>query len=118
MTLDSVRRFALALPETTEQPHHHHGSFRVRGRIYATYPPEGDRLHLFPSETDREQALAMYPEFAHKLLWGGKVAGLRIDLAAARAAVVKLLLRQAWRHKSATPSKRVRTAGRSGAGAV
>ena len=115
MTLTSVRKFALALPETTEQPHHHHGSFRVRGRIYATFPPEGDRLHLFPSETDREQALAMHPEFAQKLLWGGKVAGLRIDLSTARPAVVKLLLQQAWRHKAATPSKRARAAGRSGA---
>lgn len=36
MKMATVRRFALQLPEITEQPHHHDGSFRVRGKIFVT----------------------------------------------------------------------------------
>lgn len=42
----------------------------------------------------------MHPEFVSKLLWGGKVAGLRIDLESAQPAVVKALVTAAWEHKS------------------
>jgi hypothetical protein len=34
MTLSQVRRFALSLPETTEEPHFDRTSFRVRGKIF------------------------------------------------------------------------------------
>ena len=54
----------------------------------------------FVSESVREQALAMHPQWAHKLLWGSKVVGLRIELAAAAPAVVKQLVGQAWAHKA------------------
>ena len=37
-TMADVRTWALSLPESTEQPHHHLGSFRVRGKIFATVP--------------------------------------------------------------------------------
>jgi hypothetical protein len=72
----------------------------VRGKIFVTIPPEQTHLHVFVSETQREQALAMYPEFVEKLLWGGKVVGIRVALADAEAAVVKMLVKQAWIHKA------------------
>ncbi|MCK7593466.1 MmcQ/YjbR family DNA-binding protein [Pseudomarimonas salicorniae] len=100
MKLDAVRALALALPETTEAPHHHYTSFRVNGKIFATAPPEGNALHLFVSETDRERALALDPDCLEPLFWGGKVAGLRLTLGKARKATVASLLRQAWRHKA------------------
>jgi hypothetical protein len=84
----------------TEEPHHHFSSFRVRGKIFVTIPPEQTHLHVFVSETQREQALAMYPQFVEKLLWGGKVVGIRVALADAEAAVVKMLVKQAWIHKA------------------
>ena len=71
MKFAALRTYALSLSEVTEQPHHHSGSFRVRGKIFVTIPPEQTHLHLFVSEEQREQALAMYPEFTEKLLWGG-----------------------------------------------
>ena len=100
MRMSTVRTFALSLPETTEAPHHHFSSFRVRGRIFVTVPPAGDAIHVFVSETDRERALAMYPDWTEKLMWGGKVAGLRVVLAAAEASAVKALVRQAHDAKS------------------
>ena len=100
MRLTDVRRCAMSWPEAAEQPHFQFTSFRVRGKIFATVPPEQDRLHLFVSDRMREQTLAMHPQWAHKLLWGSKVVGLRIDLAVAAPAVVKQLIGQAWAHKA------------------
>lgn len=46
MRLDTARRFALSLPETTEEPHFEKSSFRVKGKIFATVPEGGKHLHL------------------------------------------------------------------------
>lgn len=102
MNLDQVRSFALSLPETTEQPHFHYTSFRVRGKIFATAPPDGGSVHLFVGDKEREAALALYPGFVEKLFWGKKVAGLRVTLPAAKPAAVNALLRQAWSRKAPT----------------
>jgi hypothetical protein len=77
---ETIRNAALALPDTTEEPHHHYGSFRARGEIFVTIPPGLTHIHVFLSEQDRELALTVYPEFTEKLLWGGKVVGIRIRL--------------------------------------
>lgn len=100
MKLSAVRSYALSLPEVTEEPHHHFGSFRVRSKIFVTVPPEHEHIHVFVSEPQRELALAMYSEFTEKLLWGGKVAGVRVALGAAQPAAVKSLVRQAWEYKA------------------
>lgn len=42
MTHDELRAIALGLPEAEEQPHFDRASFRVRGKIFATFPPVGD----------------------------------------------------------------------------
>jgi hypothetical protein len=94
--MEAVRRFALSLAEVTEAPHHEYSSFRARGKIFVTVPPKEDAIHVFVEEEDREQALALYPELASKLLWGGKVRGLRIALAPAAAAAVKALVGKAY----------------------
>lgn len=101
MKLEAVRTAALALPDTTEEPHHEFGSFRVRGKIFVTFPPDGEHIHVFVSEQDRELALAAYADFTEKLLWGGKVVGIRVSLAKAKPAVVTAMVRQAYEHKSA-----------------
>jgi hypothetical protein len=101
MRLSTVRTFALSLPETTEAPHHHFSSFRVRGRIFVTIPPGDDVIHVFVGEDDRERTLAMYPEWAGKLTWGAKAVGLRITLAPARAAIVRTLVRAAYDARAA-----------------
>jgi hypothetical protein len=98
--LDRVRHHALSLPETVEQPHFDYTSFRVRGKIFATAPPDGQHLHVFVGEEQRELALAVHSAFVEKLWWGGKVAGLRVDLARADGKVVNELVRQAWARKA------------------
>lgn len=102
--LEDIRAFALALPHTTEEPHHDFGSFRVRGRIFVTIPPGGELLHIFLPEHQRELALAMDPEFLEPVRWGAKVLGVRAKLPLARKATVLVLVEQAYAFKAqATP---------------
>ncbi len=100
MKIAAVRRIALSLPEANEEPHFHYASFRVRGKIFVTVPPDAEHIHVFVAEQAREQALALYPQFTEKLLWGSKVVGLRVSLVTAPLAVVETLIRQAWAHKA------------------
>ena len=90
----------MALPEVNEEPHHQYSSFRVHGKIFVTVPPKGDCIHIFVGETDREQAIALYPSFVEKLFWGGNVRGVRVILGAAASGVVKNLIRSAWLTKA------------------
>jgi hypothetical protein len=96
MQIDSIRRHALSLAAVTEAPHHHFSSFRVRGKIFITVPPDQAFMHFFVGEADRDAALALHPEFIEKLLWGGKVVGLRVALANAKPAVVNALVNKAY----------------------
>lgn len=100
MTLTQVRRFAMSLADVTEAPHFNYSSFRVGGKIFATVPPEGEHLHVFVAEQEREIALALEPAFVEKLHWGVRVVGLRITLADANPRVVNKLLAEAWSRKA------------------
>ena len=100
MKLAQVRKLALSLPEVTEEPHFQFSSFRVRGKIFVTVPPDGKHIHVFVGDQQREPALAMHPEYLSKLTWGGKVVGLRAELGPADAGVIGELVRHAWKAKA------------------
>lgn len=100
MQFSTVRNYALSLPETTEAPHFNYQSFRVRDKIFVTVPPGEEVIHIFPPEDQREQALALYPQFIEKLTWGSKVAGVRVTLAGAQPSIVKALILAAWQRKA------------------
>jgi len=100
MKLAEVRRFALSLPETTEEPHFDFASFRVKGKIFATVPPEQKYLHVFVEGALLDVLPASQPKAYEKLFWGKRVAYLRVTLAAAKAADVEELVRSAWRRRA------------------
>jgi hypothetical protein len=100
MNIDQARRFALALPRAVEAPHHQYSSFRVGGKIFATVPPDGQHLHVFVDEVEREHALAVSPEAFQKLFWGDAAVGLRVLLPQAKPAAVQRLLHCAWSRKA------------------
>ena len=86
----------MSLEAVTEEPHHDYSSFRVGGKIFVTVPPAEEVVHVFVGEEDRERALALYPNFVEKLLWGGKVVGLRIVLSSANPSAVRSLVSKAY----------------------
>lgn len=100
MELDDVRRIALALPEATEEPHFDLGSFRVRGRIFATVPPGGGALRIFVAEEETLALVAGAPDVYAELRWGRRLSGVEVRLAAADPAEVGELLRDAYRRKA------------------
>lgn len=100
MNAEDIRKFALSLPEANEEPHFTFASFRIKGKIFATLPPDGEFVHIFVDDEQRELALAMYPEFIEKLFWGKKVCGVRVRLAKAQPKAVQSVLTSAWRRKA------------------
>ena len=93
----TVRRLALALPETLEAPHHDMASFRVAGKIFATLPPQGGLLHVFVDEAEAEASRAEYPAAVEDLFWGAKRRGCRVLLPKATTLLVRELLTESWR---------------------
>jgi hypothetical protein len=100
VTLSQVRKHAHSLPDVTEEPHFERTSFRIKGKIFLTAKLSEPHIHVFVPEQAREPALAMHPQFLSKLLWGGKVVGLRVDLPKAQLDVVRELVEIAWQSKA------------------
>jgi hypothetical protein len=98
--LAQARRLALSLPEVTEEPHFDMTSFRVRGKIFATAPPGGTWLHVFIDPLEAGAYVAENPAAFEPLLWGGRVRGLRVSLAATPAASLSELIEEAWRRRA------------------
>jgi hypothetical protein len=98
--LEAARAFALSLPGTTEEPHFDMSSFRVRGKIFATVPADGEHLHVFPDEGEVHAAVAEDPAAFEPLLWGQRLRGLRVRIAAAPADRIAELLEESWRRKA------------------
>jgi hypothetical protein len=100
MTLEQARRLALSLPESTEEPHFELWSFRVRGKIFATAPPDGGHLHVFVDDEAVRAAVRADPKTFEELWWGKKLAGVRVNLQKAKPAAVRELLELSWRRKA------------------
>src|SRR5262249_61438531 len=98
--LAEARRLALSLPEATEQPHFDMASFRVRGKIFVTVPPEGTRLHVFVDPLEVGAYMAQNPAAFEPLRWGKQIRGLRVDLAATPGATLAEVSEESWRRKA------------------
>ena len=100
MKLGQLRDYALSLPATAEAPHFDYASFRVKGRIFVTVPPDEAHAHVFVDDAHREMAVELHPGYVETLLWGQKAAGVRVSLAKAAPEVVFALVRNAWERKA------------------
>ena len=100
MRLTEARRFALSLPEASEEPHFDLSSFRVRGKIFATVPPDEAHLHIFVDEAEARATVAEDPAAFEELWWGKQLRGVRVNLVVADAARVCELLEESWRRKA------------------
>ncbi len=100
MELEEARRFALSLPEANEEPHFDKASFRVRGKIFATAPPDEQHLHVLVDEDEARPAVAEDSTAFEELLWGKQLKGVRVSLSAAPPERVVELLEDSWRRRA------------------
>jgi hypothetical protein len=101
MKFEEARKLALSLPEAVEAPHFEMLSFRIGKKIFATVPPESDFVHVFVDEEEIRAAILEHPKVCDALMWGQKLAGVRVRLAALRKpAILEALLRSAWKRKA------------------
>jgi hypothetical protein len=97
---EQAKRFALSLPEATEEPHFDFSSFRIRGKIFATVPPDRRHLHVFVDEHETKALVAEDPAAFADLRWGKRLVGVRITLSKANSVAVRELLEDSWRRRA------------------
>jgi hypothetical protein len=99
MTADEFRRFAVSLPEASENAHMGHPDFRVRNKIFATLSPEEDSgmVKLTPdlqASLIATDASIYYPAAG---AWGRRGCTM-VRLANADPSTVRGALMDAWRN--------------------
>ncbi len=75
-------------------------SFRVRGKIFATVPPDQGHLHVFVDEHEAAACVAEDAAAFELLRRGKRTRGLRIHVAACPAQRVDELIAESWRRKA------------------
>ena len=99
VSTDDARRLALSLPDTVEQDHHGRPSFRVAGRIFATlWDP--DHMNVMLDEPGIRTAVQAHPDVCADVMWGKRLAAVRVTLPAADASLLAELLNDAWEGKA------------------
>jgi hypothetical protein len=98
-TQESLRGFALALPEATEQDHHGMVSFRVGNKIFATVP-DHEHIRIMVDESEILAAAAENPLACEPFYWGKRLACVVVDIRKARPGLVTELLTEAWLRKA------------------
>ena len=54
VTFEALKKLALSFPETSEAPHFEKTSFRVKGKIFATYDRHTNRACIKLGESDQD----------------------------------------------------------------
>ena len=99
VSTDEARRLALSLPEAVEQDHHGRPSFRVAGRIFATlWDPE--HMNVMLDEPGILTAVQENPGVCAEVMWGKRLAAVRVTLPAADPTLLGDLLEDAWESKA------------------
>ena len=96
---EQARRLALALPEAVEQDHHGRASFRVAGKIFATLWNER-HVNVMLDEPGILTAVERHPDSCTEVLWGQRLAAVRVNLSHAESRLLTDLLGDAWEEKA------------------
>jgi hypothetical protein len=98
-THESLRQWALGLPEATEQDHHGLVSFRVGSRIFAAVPDD-EHIRIMVDESEILAAVAEDPLVCEPMYWGKRLACVLVNTDKARPELVRELLTEAWLRKA------------------
>src|ERR1700761_853109 len=102
VSTEEARRLALSLPDTAEQDHHGRPSFRVAERIFATlWDPE--HMNVMLDEPGILTAVQAHPEVCAEVMWGKRLAAVRVTLPAADPELLADLLADA--HQGKAPAR-------------
>src|ERR1700761_7670503 len=107
VSTEEARRLALSLPDTAEQDHHGRPSFRVAGRIFATLWDQ-DHMNVMLDEPGIRTAVQEHPDVCAEVMWGKRLAAVRVTLPAAEAGLLSELLTDAWEGKAPPVDNRSR----------
>jgi hypothetical protein len=99
LTQADARRLALALPEAVEQDHHGRPSFRVAGKIFATLW-DAEHMNVMLDEPGILTAAQTHPGICAEVMWGKRLAAVRVALPAADEALLADLLADAWERRA------------------
>jgi hypothetical protein len=92
---DEARALALALPEAVEQDHHGRPSFRVGTKIFATLWDE-EHMNVMLDEGGIVEAAQTHPGVCSEVMWGKRLAAVRIHLPSVRPEALERMLEEAW----------------------
>ena len=95
MNSDEARALALALPEAVEQDHHGRPSFRVRSKIFATLWDE-EHMNVMLDEGGIVEAAQAHPEVCSEVIWGKRLAAVRVHLPSVGRDALERMLEEAW----------------------
>jgi hypothetical protein len=105
MDVQTIRKFALALPETVELEHFGNPSFRVRGRIVATVPDD-THLNVMIDPFNVDAVVRADPEFPRSSCGARKSEACGCRCPTLRRRWWKICSGAAWKRKA---SKRLST---------
>lgn len=99
VSTDEARRLALSLPYSVEQDHHGRPSFRIAGRIFATLW-DADHMNVMLDEPGIRTAVQAHAGVCAEVMWGKRLAAVRVNLPAADPELLGDLLADAWEGKA------------------
>ncbi len=117
MNADDFRRLALALPDAVEKSHMRHPDFRVGNKIFAALNANGTRGVVMLTPEQQNNYVQAEPEIFEPVNGGwGRRGCTTVHLQAAKAAITRKALSEAWQSASAKIAHGGRTRRRSASG--
>ena len=95
MTSDEARGSRSPCPDAVEQDHHGRPSFRVNGKIFATLWDD-EHMNVMLDEGGIHQAVQEHPDVCTEVMWGKRLAAVRVHLPGARPETLGRMLEESW----------------------
>lgn len=99
VSVEHARALALGLHGAVAQDHHGRPSFRIGGRIFATLWDD-QHMNVMVDEAGIMTAVQDHPNTCSEVMWGKRLAAVRVDLRAADAKLLAELLADAWESRA------------------